>query len=101
MFLLPHLAQRLCRGSFHLRPTTLHSADPLDPPEHLALEGGRPELGPFEPFEVLHADQRGLGATPRCEHDALATVGRIVDERGQTIAGLGQADLLHAPDIRH
>lgn len=79
----------------------MHFPDSLNPPEHLALDGGRPGLGPFEPFEVVHADQCCFGATPGCEHDALATVGCVGDELGQTIAGLGQAGLPHAPHLRH
>ena len=75
--------------------------DPLDPVQHLALDGGGPGVDPLEPCEILHADQCRLGTTPGGQHDPLATVGCVVDEHGQAIAGLGQTHLLHASLMRH
>jgi len=97
MLLLPDVVQRLQGRAPRPRPGALRILDLLDPVEHLALHGGAPSLGPLEALEVLHADQRRLRTTPGCEDDALATVGRVVDQRGQPIAGLDQAHLLHGP----
>src|SRR5437867_3505782 len=98
-FLLPYLTQCLGRGSPHARPTAQRVLYPFDPAQHLPRD--RPWLGvcPLEPFEVFHPDQGCLGATPGRKHDPLATMGGVVHERGQTIAGLTQADMLHGASI--
>jgi len=51
----------------------------------------------FENPEVIHADQRGLGAAPGRENDALAAVGCVVDQRREVIPGIGQTHDLHDP----
>jgi hypothetical protein len=100
-FLLPHLAECLGRRSPHARLSAQRVLDALDPAHHLAFDRWRVRPRSLQPFEIFHPDQGCLRTPTRRQDDALSTMGGIVHQGGQTIAGFSQTDVLHQFHIRH